>query len=89
MDAEDAAVCWDTVTYCDNNDISGNKFVCLDSSNLAIAVDLGLVGTVLLKRGNGLFGRGFLRDTDDGVEDEDSEDDYRVDKGGPVISVLE
>lgn len=41
---------------------------------MSIAYDLSLVGRVFLKGGNGFFGAGFLRNSDNGVEDENSED---------------
>jgi hypothetical protein len=40
----------------------------------AIAEDVGFVGRVFLECGNGLFGAALLRNTDDGVEDENRED---------------
>jgi hypothetical protein len=40
---------------------------------VSVAYDLGLVGRVFLEGGDGLFGAGFLRYSDDGVEDENGE----------------
>jgi hypothetical protein len=74
MNREDPAVCGDAVTDCDRDDISGNQVVGLDALDGAVANDLGLVGRVFLESGNGLLGAGFLRDTDDRVEDENGED---------------
>lgn len=73
VDGQDAAVGRDTVADRDGNNVAGNQLVSLDALDLAIADDFGFVGAVFLKGRDGLFGGGFLGDTDDGVEDEDGE----------------
>lgn len=73
VDGQDSAVGRNAVTHGHLDDVSRNQFVCLDALNLAIAYDLGLVGRVLLECCDCLFGGRFLRYSDDGVENEDSE----------------
>jgi hypothetical protein len=57
--------------------------------DLAIAHHVGLVGRVFLQRSDGLLGAALLRDSDDGIEDQDGEDDGGVDEGAPSALVLE
>jgi hypothetical protein len=38
---------------------------------------------------NGLLGRRFLADANDGVQDQDGEDNGRVDEGGPSLLFFE
>ena len=74
LDRQNPAVSGNPVANSDGNDISRNQFICLDACNVSVAYDLGLVGGVFLEGGNSLFGAGFLRDSDDSVEDENGED---------------
>lgn len=78
VDGEQAAVGGDAVAHGHDDDIAGDQVLGLDALDLAVADRLGLVGRVFLQGGNGLFSRGFLRDSDDGVEDENGEDLGRV-----------
>ena len=74
LDRQDPAVSGYPVANRDRDDISGNQLVGLDALDVAVAYDLGLVGRVFLEGGDGFLGAGFLRDSDDSVEDEDGED---------------
>lgn len=74
VDRQDSAVGRNAIAHSYLDDVSGNQLVCLDALDLAITDDLGHIGRVLLKCSDCLFGRRFLRHTDDGVEDEDGED---------------
>jgi hypothetical protein len=73
VDGQNSTVGRNAIAHGHLDDVSRNQLVCLDALNLAIANDLGLVGRVLLKCRDCLFGRRFLRNTYDGVEDEDGE----------------
>jgi hypothetical protein len=73
VDRQNSAVGRNAIAHGHLDDVSWNQLVCLDALNLAIANDLGLVGRVLLECSDCLFGRRFLRNTYDGVEDEDGE----------------
>jgi hypothetical protein len=73
LDCQDPAVSGDPVANCDRDDIARNQLLSLDAFDVSVAYDLGLVGRVFLEGGDGFFGAGFLRYSDDGVEDENGE----------------
>lgn len=86
LDRDEAAVSGDAVADSDRNDIAGHEKLGLDARDLAIvADDAGECGRVLLEGGNGLLGAALLRDTNDGVENEDGED-LRV---GEILVLVE
>ena len=89
VDRQNPAVCGNSVADGDRYNIARHQIICLDTGDAAIANDLGLVGRVFLKGGNGLLGARFLRHAHDGVENEDGEDDGRVDKSSPIVAALE
>lgn len=74
LDCNDTAVCRDAVSDRNGDDVAGNQLLGLYSGDVAAITDnIGLVGRVLLQGGNCLLGATFLRDADDGIEDEDGE----------------
>jgi hypothetical protein len=73
VNGEYAAVGGDTVAYRNMNDIARNEVVGLDFLGYAISDDLGFIGRILLERGNGLFSAALLRNTDDGIENQDGQ----------------
>lgn len=71
LDRQNSAIRRYPVSNRNRNDISGNQLFGADAANVPITDNLGFVGRVFLERGNSLFGAALLRDTDDGIEDED------------------
>jgi hypothetical protein len=74
LNCQNSAVCWDPISNSNSNDVSRDQLFRSDPGNMSIAYNFGLVGRVFLERSNRLFGAALLRDTDDGIEDEDCED---------------
>ena len=89
VDAEDSAVGGNAVADSDVDNVTGDELLSLDRLNCSIAHDLSGVRAVLLQGRNGLLGRRFLADTNDGVQDQDGEDNGRVDEGGPSLLFFE
>ena len=89
VDAEDSAVGGNAVADSDVDNVTRDQLFGLDRLNCSIAHDLGGVCAVLLQGRNGLLGRRFLADTDDGVQDQDSEDNGGVDECGPSLLFFE
>jgi hypothetical protein len=74
LDGNKTAVGGDAVTDGNRDDVTGHELVGLDAGDMAaIADDIGLVGRVFLEGGNGLLGATLLRDSDNGIENEDRE----------------
>lgn len=89
VDAEDSAVGGNAVADSDVDNITGDQLFGLDRLNCSIAHDLGGVCAVLLQGRNGLLGRRFLANTNDGVQDQDGKDNGGVDEGGPSLLFFE
>lgn len=89
VDAEDSAVGGNAVADSDVDNVTRDQLLGLDRLNCSIAHDLGGVCAVLLQGRNGLLGRRFLADTDDGVQDQNGEDNGGVDEGGPSLLFFE
>ena len=85
VDAEDSAVRGNAVADSDVDNVTRDQLFGLDRLNCSIAHDLGGVCAVLLQGRDGLLGRRFLADTDDGVQDQNSEDNGGVDECGPSL----
>ena len=73
LHGQNSAVSGNSITNCHRYNVTRHQIVGLDACDVSIAYDLGLVGRVFLESGDGLLGAGFLRDSNDGIEDEDGE----------------
>lgn len=75
LNGNNSAVGRNAVTNRYRHNIARDEVVGLDSGDVAaVADDIGFVGRIFLEGSNGFFGAAFLRDSDDGVEDENRED---------------
>jgi hypothetical protein len=74
LDSNDSAIRRNTVSHSNSDNITRNQLVGLYSGNVStIANYVGLVGRVFLEGSNGLLSTAFLRNSDDGVKDENGE----------------
>lgn len=90
FDSNYTAIGGDAVANMDRYDITGDQVVGLDARHVAtVSDDVCFVGRVFLEGGDGFLGAALLRDTDDGVEDENGEDNSRVNKGTPTALVFQ
>ena len=83
---EHAAVGGNRVAGLKQHDVAGHELAGVQRDLLAIADDLGLGGTHLLKSGERLFALGLLDHAEGGVDDHDRHDDNHV---GPLGLALD
>lgn len=73
MDRQNSTIGRDTIPNSDINDIARNELFSANPGNMTVTNDLSFVCGVLIERSNRLLGTAFLRDTNNRVQDKDSE----------------